>query len=491
VEIVSEATPSQYTVIDGFVVLPAAIAPVQNVTFSGITFSYAAWDLPSTAGYIDNQAGVLWNTSGTTPTPTRIPAAVQVHRGNNVSFTGNTFTHLGTAGLDLADGTQNSSVTGSIIQDTSGGGISVGEVDDYLQTETALMTSGDTISNNAIAHVGVDYHDAVGIWAGYTRSLTIEYNDIGHTPYSGMSLGWGWGWASPCSMQAAELLPACIYGTIYAGGNDILFNYVHDVMGYLMDGGPIYTNGGQGNGAIDSQDASAPPPATSILANNFVTAGNGTNNMLYQDEGSSYWDTHDNVTSVGGQNWIGMWTPTIHDITVGPINYTDNPDTLNKGTNIFYSAPTVVTGGEWPSIATSIMTGAGLEAAYRPTLAMVDDDDQSITYSGSWGARGFRGFGDYEDNVHYTLTNGNWASISFTGTGISFVSELSSDQGEIAWSVDGAAAVTADTSLPAGSARQAQQTIFASATLAAGTHVLKITKNTGTYMTIDAFHVLP
>jgi hypothetical protein len=482
VKVVNAATGSQYTVIDGFLVVPSAIAPVHDVAFSGITFSYATWSLPSAVGYIDNQAGVLWDTSGTTTAATRIPAAVQVHRGLAVSFQEDVFSHLGGAALDLADGTQNASVTGCVIRDTSGGGVSIGEVDDYFQNQTSLMTSGDSIVDDAIANVGIDYHDAVGIWAGYTRAVTIEHNDIGHTPYSGMSLGWGWGWASSCATQSKEGLSSCRLGTIYAGGNQILDNYVHDVMGYLFDGGPIYTNGGQGDGNGS---------ATSVLAGNFVTAGNHTNNMLYQDEGSSYWDTHDNVTSLGGADWIGMWTPTIHDITVGPVNYTDNANTLNNGTNITFTAPTIVTGGAWPSAAISIMTAAGLEPAYRPAATMLDDDDQSLTYTGSWAAQGFRGLGDYEDNVHYTATNGDSVSLAFTGTGVSFIGEKSSDQGQIAWSIDGQSQGLVDTSLPSGSPRQSQQVLFTSATLTGGHHVVQVTKSSGTYMTVDAFRVQP
>jgi hypothetical protein len=481
VKLVNAGT-GQYTVIDGFVVLPSAIAPVHDIAFSGITFSYGTWNLPTTVGYIDNQAGVLWDTTGSVPTPTRIQAAVQVHRGVNIAFHGCTFSHLGGAAIDLADGTQQSSVTGSTIEDTSGGGVSIGEVDDYFQTEPSLMTANDTLSNNAIARVGFDYHDAVGIWAGYTRGVLIQHNDVGHTPYSGMSLGWGWGWASSCALQSAEGIGNCANGTIYAGQNQILLNYVHDVMGFLFDGGPIYTNGGQGNGTT-----------TSVLAQNFLTAGNHTNNMLYQDEGSSYWDTHDNVTTLGGSDWIGMWTPTIHDITVGPVNFTDNANTLNNGTNITYTAPSVVTGGAWSAVpaAVAIMQTAGLEPAYRGSGAMRDDDDQALTYAGTWSAQGSRGYGDYQDNVHYTVTNGDAVTLTFTGTSVSFLGELSADQGEVAWSIDGVSQGTANTSAPSGSARQVQQVLFTSPALTAGSHTLKVTKNGGTYMTVDAFRVQP
>jgi hypothetical protein len=400
-----------------------------------------------------------------------------------VTFTGDTFQHLGATAVDLADGTQGSSIVGCTVQDVSGGGISVGEVDDYFQNDPALVTSGDTISDNVIWFVGKDYHDAVGVWAGYTRNLVVAHNDIGHTPYSGISLGWGWGWASSCALQANQgTVPYCRHGTNYAGGNQIVFNYVHDVMGYLFDGGPIYTLGGQGEGGGS---------VTSVLASNFVTAGNDTNNMLYQDEGSSYWDTHDNVTSLGGANWIGMWTPTIHDITVGPVNYTDNANTLNNGTNITYTAPTLVTLGNWPQAALGDMSAAGLESAYEVPATMVDEDSQSLAYAGTWAAQGFRGFGDYEDNVHYTMNDGDSVTLTFTGTGVSSIGEKDPSQGTVAWSIDGQGQGTVDTSLPAGMAREVQQVLFTSATLAAGSHVLQITKNGGDYMTVDAFRIQP
>jgi hypothetical protein len=471
-----------WTVVDGFVVVGDALAPAHDIAFEGITFSYATWTLPTTTGYVDNQAGVLWNASTSPATPVRIPAAVQVHRGKNVSFQGDTFEHLGGAGADFADGTQDSSIVGCIIRDTSGGGVSVGEVDDFFQTETSLTTSGDAVSDNAVSFVGLDYHDAVGVWVGYTRTLTLSHNDIGHTPYSGISLGWGWGWASSCALQAAQGLASCTTGPIYAGGNQITGNYVHDVMNVLFDGGPIYTNGGQGNGNAS---------AMSVLAENFVTGGNHTNHMLYHDEGSSYWDTHDNVTSLGGSDWVGMWTPTIHDITIGPVNFTDNAAVQNNGTNIAFTQATIVGGGAWPAPALAIMSTAGIEAMYRVPVAnpTIDDDDQSFAFTGAWATSGWRGYGDFDDNVHYTATDGDAATVTFTGVGVAWIGEKSVDQGTVQLLVDGQSQAMVDTSLPAGAARLAQQVLFTSATLPLASHTLQMVKRGGTYMTIDAVRI--
>jgi hypothetical protein len=466
VKIVS--TSNSYLAIDGFEVTPEVINPVRNISFKGIDFEYSTWNLPATTGYIDNQAGVLWDTSGAATLPTIVPAAVTVSRGSDITFTNDTFAHLGATAVDLADGTQNTSVSNSVITDTAGGGVSVGEVDDYFQNNTALMTTGDTIADNVISYVGQDYSDTVGVWAGYTRTLTISHNDIGHTPYSGMSIGWGWGYASPCSMQAAQGLPSCEHGTIYAGGNQVIGNYVHDVMNTLFDGGPIYTNGGQGEGGT----------VDSVLAGNYVAIGNHDDNMLYQDEGSSYWHTYDNVVNfAAGGTWIGMWTPTINNITVGPANYSSTAQTNNNGTDITYTAPTVVSGGAWPTAARAIMASAGPPG--RPAPQVYDDDSQALSYTGDWLAQGT--LSDQGD-THSTTDSGASVSLAFTGQSIAFVAAPGGSKAAI--SVDGTSQGDVQTDAFAGSG----QTVFTDTSLRPGKHTITVTDVAGE-LAVGSFQV--
>ncbi|MFE9045718.1 hypothetical protein ACFYOG_33045 [Streptomyces sp. NPDC007818] len=470
-------TSGEFMLVDGFTVIPDPIAPVRDITFQGLHFAYTTWNDPSTKGYIDNQAGVLWDS---TPehNPVRVPAAVQVHRGTNITFKGVTVKHVGGAGIDLADGTQYSSVTGSVIDDTSGGGISVGEVDDYYLTDTRRMTTGDTISQNWISRVGQDYSDTVGVWAGYTRGLTIDHNDIGHTPYSGVSIGWGWGWASSCDLQASQGLANCSRGTIYAQGNRVLNNHIHDVMQVLHDGGPIYTNGGQGDGSVRSE-----------VAGNVIEVGNHSNFLLYHDEGSSYWNTHDNVVRFNGQWWTGMWTPTIHHI-VGYNNYSDlNGYDYNRGTNVSMDPAIRPVNGVWPTAAKEIIAAAGPSAAHRPLAGRIDDDDTAIDYAGAWQAAGGRGKGEYLDNIHSTTENGGSASLTFTGTSVTVIGDRNSDQGEVEVFVDGASKGLIDTSRGASEGRQVQVPIYSSGTLPPGTHTIKVVKRSGTLMVLDGFQV--
>jgi hypothetical protein len=331
--------------VDAFAVTPQQVRPVHDITITGLTFTGTTWTLPSHVGYIDNQAGVQWAAKAP-HAPLRPPAALEVRRGNNITVSGNTFDHIGDVGIAFTDGTQNSAITRNTIADTSAGGVAVGEVDDYYLTDPSRMTLNTTIADNTITNVGQDYHDAVGVWVGHGRHTVIEHNEIAHTPYSGISLGWGWGWASPCELQAKQGLAVCRRGTIYSGDNHILGNNIHDVMRTLLDGGPIYTLGGQ-----DIK-------AESTVVGNWVHDAPNNNNMLYHDEGSSYWDTHDNVVSNRTGRWVGMWTPTIHDITIHD-NFTDNTVVKNLGTNVIISNTTVVTDNNWPAAAQAIMAAAG------------------------------------------------------------------------------------------------------------------------------------
>ncbi|HEV3356324.1 MAG TPA: hypothetical protein VG247_05980 [Pseudonocardiaceae bacterium] len=470
----------QYLLVNAFTVTPTAVAPVHDMSFTGITFENSTWTYPDTAGYIDNQAGVLWDLSN--DTPIRIPAAVQVHRGDHITFSKDTIEHTGGTGIDFADGTQNSGISNSTITDTSGGGVSLGEVDDYYLTDPALMTTSDTIADNLITQIGKDYHDAVGVWVGYTRNAVISHNEVGYTAYSGMSIGWGWGWASDCSLQAKQgLSQPCRHGTIYAGGNQVTDNYVHNVMGWLHDGGPVYTNGGQGGG---QGVPSAPCTSTSTFSGNVLADGNDTNNMLYHDEGSSCWNSFDNVTEFGGSDWTGEWTPTINTIDIHD-NYTDNPNYYDNGTNMTFTQATVVTDGNWPAAAKSIMATAGL-SPQPPLTGRIDDDNLAIQYSGAWSASGFRALGDYDDGVHYAQTNGASASLTFTGSGITFYTETNVDEGTIGVSVDGVSKGTVNANT---ATRVAQVPLYSISGLSPGQHTITVTKQSGQYLLVDGFSI--
>ncbi len=117
----------------------------------------------------------------------------------------------------------------------------------------------------------------------------------------------------------------------------------------------------------------------------------------------------------------------------------------------------------------------------------VNDGDAAITYSGGgWGVSSNRGYGDFSDDVHYTTVNNDSFSYTFTGTGVDYVTETSSDQGDVDIYIDNTLQQTVSTYSPS---RKSQQTVFSKTGLSDGTHTIKVVKRSGTYMLLDTIRV--
>jgi alpha-L-fucosidase len=120
----------------------------------------------------------------------------------------------------------------------------------------------------------------------------------------------------------------------------------------------------------------------------------------------------------------------------------------------------------------------------RPGIVL-NDSAAGIAYDPGWSVSSGRGLGDYQDDVHFTATNGAAFSYTFTGTGIDLVTERFTDQGTIDVSLDGVVS-TVDTTAPN---RLSQQVVYSRRTLSPGTHTLRATKRSGTYMLLDRLDV--
>jgi hypothetical protein len=119
---------------------------------------------------------------------------------------------------------------------------------------------------------------------------------------------------------------------------------------------------------------------------------------------------------------------------------------------------------------------------------LVNDNSSAITYIGSWSYSTNRGAGDFDNDVHYTATNGNSVSYTFTGTGVDVLGPKSSASGQFNVSVDGALIGTfsefANTYTP-------QAVIYSARHLTPGTHTIQLVKESSTYFQIDAFRAVP
>ena len=119
--------------------------------------------------------------------------------------------------------------------------------------------------------------------------------------------------------------------------------------------------------------------------------------------------------------------------------------------------------------------------------ALVNDGGSTITYVGLRSPTN-RGAGDFDNDVHYTATNGSSVSYTFSGTGVDVLGPKSNASGQFNVSVDGALIGTFS---EFANTYTAQSVIYSARHLAPGTHTIQLVKESSTYFQVDAFRVIP
>lgn len=232
--------------------------PVKDVTFEGITFSYATWMRPSVSGHAPLQAG-MYMTEAYKLRPKmdrpngdhkldnqgwvgRPAAAVSLNCAENVSFTKCTFEHNASTGLDYHLYIKGGTVDHCTFRDIGGNGILAGGFSPegfeahkpYDPADRRIICTGLNITNNLITDVTNEDWGCIGIGAGFVRDIRICNNEISDVSYTGISVGWGWN-QQPCSM-ANNLI----------SGN-LIYNYAK----HMYDTAGIYTLGAQPHSLIE------------------------------------------------------------------------------------------------------------------------------------------------------------------------------------------------------------------------------------------------
>ncbi|MCX5269509.1 RICIN domain-containing protein [Streptomyces sp. NBC_00199] len=267
-------------------------SPAHDLRFSGLTFTRTTWMEATENGYLNGQGG-NYNLSADTSNNQyvgRPPAGVQASNTDRLTLAGNTFTQMGATALDLHHGVHDSTVTGNVIQDIAGNGITVGEFSDptvefHTIYNPPTSPAGEdarevvknvTVKNNLITRVAEDYLGTGGINAGFVNSTTIDHNDISDTPWAGISLGWGW--------QAAANAE---------GNNSISYNRIGNVMNRLCDAAGIYhlsnDPGTVINGNYIHDVVRTPAACTSAVSGIYLDEGSNnltvSNNVLSHTDG--------------------------------------------------------------------------------------------------------------------------------------------------------------------------------------------------------------
>ena len=341
-----------------------AASPLHDVQVRGLTFNYSTWTQPNdTDGYAPELAGFTYGGTGGAAANNpdlyrKTPGAVQLSHTAHVWFERDAFARLGGAGIDVQDASQHDTVSGCDFTDISSTAVQIGGVKQAdhhpaVATERMLDTA---VSNNFIHESGAEYEDGVGVFVGYTESTRVTHNEIAGMPYSGIVMGLGFGYKDQGGRDG--------YTTpTTARDNVVDHNYIHDIMGVLIDGGGIYTENKQ--------------PGSSV-SDNYLTNAGQSNGSLYLDEASSSIAFARNVIRQTPR-WLLIQTNSAQNTVTDTFTDTATLDNRAPASNPVTNT-TQVTNGVWPSAARSVMDAAGLERAYEDLVG-----DRSFSVDDSSG----------------------------------------------------------------------------------------------------------
>ncbi|SFJ94661.1 Right handed beta helix region [Amycolatopsis sacchari] len=367
--------------------------PVHDLAFRGLHFEHTTWLQPGTSvGYANQQSGTFL--AGAYPQPAdfltscqlgcplfeaarnswhQVPAAVQVSAARDISFTGNTFAHLGQVALGIGNdanahasgaglGASRITVHRNTFRDDAGSGIVAGGVqpDAHHPADPAMADRDITITDNLVTDVARDYKDMAGVLTTYVTHAVIEHNEVSDLAYDGIDVGWGWGANDPGGSQDYRDRGLYDYQPVYSTPTTlkdtvVRYNLVHGTKKVFHDGGSIYNLSANPGAVIDRN----------YVYDNHETVG------LYLDEGSRYVSLTGNVIQDSG-----VWAFTNASATNNTNDNTFRGNWYDTGlTRVVTGEPhhnvldgnVQVADGNWPAEAREVMRQAGIEPGRDPS----------------------------------------------------------------------------------------------------------------------------
>lgn len=186
--------------------------PVSNLVFKNISFQHNIFDLKNDQRH-DGQAA------------SSLRGAVLVEGATKCRFENIDVRHIGTYGVEFAEGSRHNILVHSEITDMGGGGVRIGERD--TKPNAAATTGYNTVENCFIHDGGLIAPAAVGAIIFRSSHNILRHNEICDLYYSAVSIGWSWGYAPST-----------------ANNNIVEYNHLHHLgYGFLSDMGAVYTLG--------------------------------------------------------------------------------------------------------------------------------------------------------------------------------------------------------------------------------------------------------
>jgi hypothetical protein len=132
-------------------------------------------------------------------------------------------------------------------------------------------------------------------------------------------------------------------------------------------------------------------------------------------------------------------------------------------------------------------------AGQQTETVFANDTDSGIIYyrtEGEWDYNSNRIFPDHNGDVHFSERAGDYLTYTFTGTGISFLTETNDGNADFEIYLDGALQQGTFTSNAEGMGRECQVAAYTTSGLAHGEHTIKIVNlSEGKFLHVDAFVV--
>jgi len=371
-------------------------APVDELSFRGITFEHTTWLGPSgDEGYASQQSGsFVTGHLGTFPADvvktcpqgctqfertrsewSQMPASIEVAAAERITFDHDTFAHLGQYALGVGNdadavmggiglGTGDVQVLRCEFFDDAGGAVLAGGVqrDAHHPRDPRMTNRALVIANSSIHDVSKDYEDNTAILVTYVEGAAVVHNEISSVPYDAIDIGYGWGINDPGGnanyryrMHGYDYPQNVVYSTPTTHHDVVVAsNRIHDAKRLFQDGGAIY-----------NLSASA----GTLITENYVYDNHGQIG-LYLDEGSHGITVRRNVVDDAKSEWLNVNTvKAFYPLRVS----TDNTAMSNwhDGTKIgglwtnyqnnLILDDHLVSGGQWPAEAKEIMKAAGIE----------------------------------------------------------------------------------------------------------------------------------
>ena len=361
-------------------------SPVQNLTVEGIQFSGTSWLAPSSSsGYADQQQNYFLAETDPAGYPSfgsctagcalseatrgqwnETPGAIQVSAASGVTFAGDTFSDLGSAGLGIGEdadantsgvglGAQNVTVANNTFSQIAATGIMIGGIQSpnaSQPTNPQAAVKNVVVENNNISATGTNYLDSDGVQASYTTHAVIAHNVVDNIPYDGIETGFGWGVFDPGGSQDYSNRGTYNYYSVPTTATPQEYTQVTDNVIY---------NAGFGTGSFACcagpfYNLSADP--FGVVSGNYMYSNNPGQGGLYNDEGSRFTTFAGNVIA-GSTSWAGVnsYSTNNSDDNLFEGNWYNNSATVNSSTgtgsphyNVVY-ANTSVAGTAWPTAA--------------------------------------------------------------------------------------------------------------------------------------------